>query len=84
MCSCGKVNSVQRTYSPPPVVIVNKDCFVTKQKIETIYNRLLCLKNSGTSNINSYIGKIITMINLKDYCKYDISDILNFLNSTNC
>jgi len=75
MCGCQSNNSV-------PVVNnisakkVNTDCNVTEEQLNSIKSTLISKKNPENSGfINSQLGMIETMLNLGNYCLWDIQKI---------
>ena len=85
MCNCRNSNPLPKAYVSTPSPRVDVNCEKTINDIQNLYNRLLCTKNSYFSKTeNIYLGKLLTMINLKEYCKYDVTEIEEFVTSKNC
>ena len=84
--ACTSCKAVNNFYTAPnrsviPVVI---DCDTPKEVIETLYQRLICYRESNTHSTNKELGILLTMLNLKEYCKYDTTSIKTMLNNSNC
>ena len=79
MCNCGRnIQQTTHTYTPKVREVVN--CDIQESTILSIYNSLVTIKQNNPSNqLNIYLGKVLTMINLADYCKYDIEEINQFI-----
>ena len=81
MCNCGKVQSVSAVFTPQPQVARVYNCTTTKEKLLDLYTKLEYIKQEFSSKFtNIYMGKILTMLNLSDYCKYTIEEIELFIN----
>lgn len=85
MCSCGKVNSIPKIYTPAPSPQIVPNCVKSRTEIQTLYNRMVCVKETTSSKkVNYYLGILLTMLNLNEYCKYDVVDIEVYANNNNC
>lgn len=73
MCNCGKANT-NIMYSPAPVQPkVNTPCTTVISEVNIALQKALTKPRSVKLNI--LLGKIQSMINLGEYCRYDIDQI---------
>jgi len=85
MCNCGKVNSSPKTYTYSTVPQTIVDCDISREEIQSVYNKLVCVKEKTTSKLlNIFLGQILTMLNINEYCKYSLEEINIFITNNNC
>lgn len=85
MCSCGNVNSVSSLYYPSPSPEVVENCEKTRTEIQDLYNRMVCVKSEVTGKtVNTYLGILLTMLNINQYCKYNTNEIEVYIIKYNC
>ena len=87
--SCSKKNTSPGYYDMSVYDVIwppNKTrCLRTKEEMLILQNRLNCAKNKmGYKYYNSYAGIIKSMLNFKDYCKYDVTPILDMIDNHGC
>ena len=74
--SCGNQGSVQYNYVRPTVVI--PDCFIERQTIQNLYDLYANLKATNNYTEQSEkdviikLGKLKSMLNIQNYCLYEI------------
>lgn len=85
-CStCGKKNNllsflVNRSSNP----ISLQDCSTTEQQVFDLERRIRCvMRTTHNPVLNSTLGKLLSMINLKNYCKYSLTDINDIIDEYN-
>ena len=87
--SCGKKTTGSSYYDVSVYDIIwppNKTkCLRTLQEMKTLQQRLNCAKEKiSPKYYNSYAGIIKSMLNFKDYCKYDLGPILDMIENHGC
>jgi len=85
MCNCSGVNLAVSTYNSTPFVETVINCEKTRSSVQTLYDRMLCAKDDFSKlEENIYLGKLLTMLNINDYCKYDVAEIESYVTNKNC
>lgn len=84
MCKrCSQKQNQINIYSIVPPL--NSNCDKTLEEIESLKQRLYCVESKiPLSLYNQYMGIIRSLINLKNYCKYNLDPIIQLLNEYNC
>ncbi len=87
--SCGKKTTSSSYYDMSVYDVVwppNKTkCLRTLEEVRTLQNRLNCAKETMSYKYyNSYAGILKSMLNFRDYCRYDLSPILDMIESHGC
>lgn len=60
-------------------------CNLTEEDICAIKERLMCLKTKiKGKDFNKYLGFVNSLINLEDYCRYDLSMIEEIIDELGC
>jgi hypothetical protein len=85
MCGCNN-NIPPVQYSAPQVVYTpDPNCGKTELDIRSVQFRMVCLKSKiPVYDYNKYMGILNTLINLRDYCRYDIEPLILLLNEKSC
>lgn len=73
MCGCGKANTNKMYISAPVQKKENTLCTIDNIVISNALQ--VALTKPRSVKLNIILGKLQTMINLQDYCKYDIDQI---------
>lgn len=61
------------------------NCGVTKEEVEAIKGRLLCLKTKiQYVDYNRSMGIVISLLNTGNYCKYNLQPLIDLLDEFNC
>lgn len=89
MCTTcnGKVKSksIDKIYRKLLKTHAIKNCTATEEDIKQFKETLKCIKKSlKFQEYNKYAGLIDSMLNLKDYCRYDLSFISNLAEDYGC
>lgn len=87
--SCGKKTTSSSYYDISVYDIIwppNKvRCTKTLGEIKILQDRLNCAKDKiSFKYYNSYSGIIKSMLNFKDYCRYDVAPILDMIENHEC
>ena len=90
-CSTCRQRTVQSTYQgvlPQPIIDTN--CSKTLEELTVLQEKVQCLINKELFvNITqfelvSFLGLIQTMINLGQYCKYELSNLTQRIENVEC
>lgn len=90
--ACSSCN--KKKYSPTQVlnnvfntgsVIPRGSCNITEEEMTNLLGRLNCYKQKKKGiSINQPLSFILTMINTKDFCRYNMDEIKNILDGEDC
>jgi hypothetical protein len=83
--SCAQKAAMRKTAIPvtPTIPVV---CGQNELKIDELISKIKCIINiERTPKLNSYLGILLSMKNVQDFCRYDINEIENFtINYAQC
>lgn len=84
MCGCKNKKPVQ-IQAPVQKIVKSENCEQNFTTISNINIKLNCLENKIPIRVyNSYLGIILSMLNTGRYCDYDVTNILNDLETNGC
>jgi hypothetical protein len=78
--SCSKKNNVLSYFVSKVTPSIPTECLENEESVKLLESRVRCIMRTNKSFIlNSSLGKLLSMINLGNYCKYNLTDITNSL-----
>lgn len=61
------------------------NCDVTKEQIEVVETRLVCLRDKiNYVDFNRSLGIVKSLLNTQNYCKYNLKPLLDLLDEYDC
>lgn len=86
MCGCN--SSISYQSKPAPVTLnytPDPNCTFSQMDAYNTQLRLKCLENKVKKSVyNKYLGVVNSLINLQDYCRYDLQQIITVLEQNGC
>lgn len=81
-CSSNSVPSSFNFTAPQAIPVSNVPCEKTREEIEALAAKAECVKRTNpTVLLNAILGQLYSMLNLGEYCKFDIDYIKTYLNN---
>jgi hypothetical protein len=83
--SCSQ-KSAAKAYFKSVEIEKEKVCEEKESELLEMLAKMQCISKINRSpQVNSFLGELLSMINLKDYCRYDLAPIKIFTNNyANC
>ena len=86
--SCGKKNNyrnIEKVFHKLVNTNAPKTCNLTEEDIVLLKEQLKCVKlKISFKDYNKQLGFLTSMLNLKDYCRYDLSILQTMIEQYEC